>query len=91
MLPSIGSLGMLLLEPHSWQHSRASRRAVPRPRTIRTPIIMFTGSAETPRETDIRTSNKSPPIRIANATHRGLNHPYVHKEKDIIYEAEQSE
>jgi hypothetical protein len=35
------SLGMLLvallLEPHSWQHSRASRRAVPSPRTIRTP------------------------------------------------------
>jgi hypothetical protein len=46
------------------------------------PIIMFTGSAETPRETDISTSNKRPPIRIANATQRGLNHPYKDNEEN---------
>lgn len=45
------------------------------------PIIILTGSAETPRETDISTSNKRPPIRIANATQSGLNHPYTQKEK----------
>jgi hypothetical protein len=45
------------------------------------PIIILTGSAETPRETDISTSNKRPPIRIANATQSGLNHPYTQKDK----------
>jgi hypothetical protein len=40
------------------------------------PIIMLTGSAETPRDTEISTSNKSPPIKIANATHNGLIHLY---------------
>ena len=52
---------------------------------------MLTGSAETPRETDISTSNKRPPIRIANATQSGLNHPCTHiKRKKIKYEAERS-
>jgi hypothetical protein len=36
---------------------------------------MLIGSAETPREIDISTSNKRPQIRMANATQRGLNHP----------------
>nr|ACN36523.1 unknown [Zea mays] len=81
MFSSLGILPTFLLEPHSWQHSRARRRAMPNPRTIRTPIIILTGSAETPRETDISTSNKRPPIRIANATQSGLNHPYTKKEK----------
>lgn len=45
------------------------------------PIIMFTGNAETPREMDIRTSNRSPPIRIENAIQRGLKQP-CHKNKD---------
>lgn len=45
------------------------------------PIIILTGSAETPRETDISTSNKRPPIKIANATQSGLNHPYTQKQK----------
>lgn len=43
------------------------------------PIIMLIGSAETPRVMDINTSNNRPPIRIENATHRGLTQPY-HKE-----------
>lgn len=43
------------------------------------PIMMLTGSAETPRVTDINTSNNKPPIRIENATHRGLKQP-CHKE-----------
>jgi hypothetical protein len=52
---------------------------------------MLTGSAETPRETDISTSNKRPPIRMANATQSGLNHPYTHiKRNKIKYEAERS-
>lgn len=32
------------------------------------PIMMLMGSAETPRVTEIRTSNSRPPIRIENAT-----------------------
>lgn len=43
------------------------------------PIIMLTGSAETPRDTEISTSNNSPPIKIANATHNGLIHLYKNK------------
>lgn len=39
------------------------------------PIMMFAGSAETPRETETSTSNKSPPIKMANATQSGLKHP----------------
>jgi hypothetical protein len=42
---------------------------------------MFTGRVETPRETDISTSNKRPPIRIANATQSGLNQPYIQRER----------
>jgi hypothetical protein len=49
------------------------------------PIIMLTGSAETPRETEISTSNKSPPIKIANATHNGLIHLYKQKLKADIH------
>lgn len=63
-----------LLEPHARQHSNASLNAVPSPSTMSTPIIMFTGSAETPREIDINTSSRSPPIRMANATQSGLKH-----------------
>lgn len=51
------------------------------PKYYSIPIIMFTGSAETPRETDISTSNNRPPIRIANATQSGLNHPCIHTEQ----------
>jgi hypothetical protein len=54
------------------------------PKYCSIPIIMFTGRAETPRERDISTSNKRPPIRIANATHSGLNQPYIHREKHQI-------
>lgn len=38
-------------------------------------MIMLTGSADTPSVIDINTSSIRPPIRIENATHRGLKHP----------------
>ena len=41
------------------------------------PIIIFTGSAETPRVIDISTSNRRPPIRIEKATQRGPNNPKI--------------
>jgi len=46
---------------------------------------MFTGSAETPRETDISTSSRSPPIRMANAIQRGLKHPCLRQKSKKIY------
>lgn len=48
-------------------------------------MMMFTGSAETPRETEISTSSKSPPIRIANATQSGLKQLCRHKKKERTY------
>lgn len=35
-------------------------------------MMMLTGRAETPKVMDMSTSNKRPPIRIENATQRGL-------------------
>jgi len=46
---------------------------------------MFTGSAETPSETDISTSSRSPPIRMANATQSGLKHPCEDKTSKKTY------
>lgn len=36
------------------------------------PMIILTGRAETPKETDTNTSNSSPPIRMQKANHIGL-------------------
>lgn len=44
---------------------------------------MLTGSAETPRVTDMRMSNRRPPMRIANATQRGLKHVCYSGKTDI--------
>jgi hypothetical protein len=42
---------------------------------------MLTGKAETPRVMDISTSNTRPPIRIENATQRGLKQPCFKDER----------
>ena len=46
---------------------------------------MFTGSAETPNVMDMSTSNKRPPMRIENATQRGLKHPCHEKNCQYLY------
>lgn len=39
------------------------------------PIMMFTGSAETPSVMDINTSRNRPPMRMQNAIQSGLRQP----------------
>lgn len=75
---SITTRGLLVFENlcfETWECPDFCSESTMRERE-RVPIIMFTGNAETPRDMDIRTSSRSPPIRIENAIQSGLKHPY---------------